>query len=159
MAMEIYVKFEGADQGELDAGTLQGGLEGASQVFAVEHIIEVPYNREQGQISGNRLHNPLVVTKAIDKVSPLLRKALCDKETIAKVTLDFYTPNQTMYYSVVLETGYLVAIRTWMPLSLLPENGPVGHMEDIHVAYSKITWTITDGGVEGVDDWFAPILK
>jgi type VI secretion system secreted protein Hcp len=157
MPTEAYVKFEGADAGEIDAGTTQVGLESSSQVFAIDHLVNVPWNPEQGLNTGRRLHHPLVITKSIDKASPMLSQALCKKEEIKKVVLDFYTTDRSKYFSITLEKGYIVGQRTYVSLTQIPENGPLGHLEDIHVAYTKIIWIIEHGGPEYEDDWYDPL--
>jgi type VI secretion system secreted protein Hcp len=152
--MEIYAKFG------FEASPIfeQKGLEGYHQLSAFEHYVEVPFNTEQGQLAGNRQHNAVVLTKDLDKASPLLRENMVRGQPIEEILIQFYQPNQKHYYTITLNDARIVSARNWIPNILMPGNGPIGEMEDIGIIYTKITWTFVEGNVSFVDNWYEPVL-
>ncbi|NOR56491.1 MAG: type VI secretion system tube protein Hcp, partial [Sulfurovum sp.] len=52
-----------------------------------------PYSPLSGQPSGQRVHAPYVVTKVLDKASPLLMNALVTGETLTKIEIKKYRTN------------------------------------------------------------------
>ncbi len=127
-------------------------------VYAIEHSVEIPKDTHTGLPTGQRIHHPLKITKAVDKASPLLYKACCTGEQ-CKVTLDLYRIKadgmEEKYFTVKLEDAIIVSMERNTPLTFLPENKPYQDMESVSFTYSRITWTYNDGNVEFVDDWKA----
>jgi type VI secretion system secreted protein Hcp len=160
MPMPINLHLQGKQQGKIEGSCLIKGREGTIQVQAYDYSIDLPKNPQSGLPTGRRVHNPITITKEIDKSSPKLFQALCTGEQMTKVTLDWYRINpqgkEEKYYTTELENATIVSMRTWMPNILRPEDRQMGHMEDVSFAFEKIIVTWVDGGISGEDSWINP---
>src|SRR3954469_24423395 len=92
MALNAYLKLKGQKQGELKGSVTQKGREGKIMVIAVSHEIVSPRDPASGLPTGKRMHKPLVITKELDKSSPILYAVLCNNENIPKLEIQFWTP-------------------------------------------------------------------
>src|ERR1700742_3211164 len=92
MALSAYLKLKGQKQGELKGSVTQKGRENKILVIAVSHEIVSPRDPASGLPTGKRMHKPFVITKELDKSSPLLYNALVNNENIPTWKLEFWTP-------------------------------------------------------------------
>src|SRR6185436_12501865 len=92
MALNAYLKLKGQKTGEIKGSVTQKGREGKIMVIAVSHEIVSPRDPASGLPTGKRMHKPFVITKELDKSSPLLYKALCTNENITEFELQFFAP-------------------------------------------------------------------
>ena len=159
MALTAYMAVKGKSQGDMKGDCPQGGdKKDKILVYAVHHNVEIPKDTHTGLPTGQRIHHPLTITKAMDCASPMLYKACCSGEQ-CDVELDYYRikPDGTeeKYFTVKLEEAIVVTMEHDTPLTFLPENKPYRDMEKVSFTYSKITWTYNDGNIEYVDNWKA----
>jgi type VI secretion system secreted protein Hcp len=140
-------------------GQVQGAIRGSctvkerlntSVVVGVFHEVISPRDAASGLPTGRRQHKPIVVTKYIDKATPLLYAALVNNENLPHVFLNYYRPDRDgvpqIYYIVELRNANIAGIQEGFP-----------NTENISFTYSKIIWTWTDGGITAEDDWETPI--
>src|SRR5829696_8166488 len=92
MALNAYLKLKGQKQGEIKGGVTQKGREGKIAVIAVSHEIVSPRDAASGLPTGKRMHKPFVITKELDKSTPLLYNVLVNNENITEWELQFWTP-------------------------------------------------------------------
>ncbi|MDY0361139.1 MAG: Hcp family type VI secretion system effector [Desulforegulaceae bacterium] len=160
MAMTAYMNLEGMNQGKIEGGCTQSGRESMILVFGVDHNVEIPKDTHTGLPTGQRIHHPLLITKEIDKSSPLLYQACCSGEQFKEVSLSYYRINEKgqeeHYYSIKLQNAIIVSMRTYKPLTFLEENKPYKDMEDVQFTYEKIIWTYESDGIESEDSWKTP---
>jgi type VI secretion system secreted protein Hcp len=162
MALNAYLRLKGAKQGDIRGSVVQKGREGRIAVIAVSHEIQSPRDSASGQATGRRVHKPLVITKELDKSTPLLHQALVTNEQIASFTLDFFSAKslgaggagaEVNDYTITLQDAAITSIRTVMPNNRDPELAKRATYEEIAFTYRKITWTWVDGGITASDDW------
>ncbi len=89
MALNAYLKITGSKQGLIKGSCIQKGKEGLIEVIAFEHEIISPRDVATGQATGKRQHQPLVVTKELDKSTTALIQALIQNETLPSFELKF----------------------------------------------------------------------
>jgi type VI secretion system secreted protein Hcp len=159
MALTMYMKVTGKNQGEIKGSCDQAGdKKDKILVYAMDHKVEIPRDTHTGLPTGQRIHLPLSVVKAKDVASPKLFAACCKGEQVA-MELDYYrikpTGEEELYYKVILEDAVIVEMSEDTPLTFLPENKPYHDMETVAFTYSKITWSYTDGNIEFTDNWKA----
>ena len=146
----MYLKIKGSKQGEIKGEVTEKGKEGSMRVNAYQHEISSPRDAASGQATGRRQHKPLVITKELDKASPLLYKALTTNEVLPEVTLLFYrnanTGKQDQYFTIALTDGTISGIKSWTDDKGVP-------MEEVSFTYQKIVWTYTNGGITHEDTW------
>ena len=92
MALNAYLRLKGQKQGEIKGSVTQKGREGSIMVIAVSHEIVSPRDPASGLPTGKRMHKPFVITKELDKSSPLLYSVLTQNENIPEWKLEHWTP-------------------------------------------------------------------
>jgi type VI secretion system Hcp family effector len=99
-------------------------------------------------------HNPIIITKNIDKSSPLLAQALSTREQI-NCTISFYRISssgmQERFYSVSINGGVIADLTLEMPHSILQNDAEP--QEHIAIRYRDITWTHHAAGTSGYGTW------
>ncbi|CDM89125.1 Hcp family type VI secretion system effector [Xenorhabdus bovienii] len=150
MANSIYLTINGSKQGLISAGCstydsignkYQEGHEDQIFVYSFDHDI----SRDQ-----NVSHLPVIITKPIDKSSPLLGVTISDNEKIDCV-LDFYRTSQSggaeKFYSIKLRNAFIKHISVHYPNSLTHSDAQP--YENITISYESITWQHHIAGTSG----------
>ena len=160
MPMPIHMTLKGQTSGEIKGSCTQKGREGSILIFAFDHDILSPRDIASGLPTGKRQHKPVLVTKEVDKSSPLLYTVLCNNETLTEVVFKFWKPSpsgkEVQYYTIKLTNANIAARKTYFPNMLIAENTKLPHLEEVAFTYQKIEWTWEDGGITSEDDWEVP---
>ncbi len=169
MPTPAYLTIEGAKQGPITSGTFtedsvgnifQEGHEDEILVQAFKHQVIIPRDPQSGQPTGQRVHQPLTITKVFDKASPLLYQALTSGERLNTCVIKWYRTSasgtQEHYFTIELEDAIIVDIAAYMPNCQDPGLSHFTHLEDVSFTYRKITWTHEVAGTSGEDDWRVP---
>ncbi len=166
MALNAYLRLKGQKQGEIKGSVTQKGREGSIMVIAVSHEIISPRDPASGLPTGKRMHKPFVITKELDKSSPLLYNVLVNNENVPEWKLDFYTPQvkaqqgvgtEVNHYTVRLVNANIASINFRMPNNRNPELMKYAEYEEVSFTYQKIIWTWNEGGITAEDDWENPL--
>ena len=166
MALNAYLTLEGNTQGPIKGSVTQKGREDSIMVIAVSHEVVSPRDPASGLPTGKRMHKPFVVTKELDKSSPLLYNVLCNNENITEWELQHWTPqlkattgsgNEVQHYTVKLTNANVASISFRMANNKHPDLMKFAEYEEIAFTYQKIEWTWNDGGITAMDDWEAPV--
>jgi type VI secretion system secreted protein Hcp len=148
----LYLKVKGSKQGEIKGDVTEKGKEGLIKTISFQHEVASPREAASGQATGKRQHKPLVITKEIDKSSPLLMAALTKNENLNEVTLTFYRPDKAtganeLWYTITLKDAHVSDIKsTWVSEKKMS-------LEELSFTYEKIKWTFADGNVTHEDSW------
>jgi type VI secretion system secreted protein Hcp len=111
------------------------------------------------------MHQPFVITKEVDKSSPLLYNALVNNENITEWELQFWSANanartgkgaEVQDYTVKLTNANISNISFRMLNNKNPELLRYAEYEEISFTYQKISWTWNNGGIVAEDDWESP---
>lgn len=161
MALNAYLRLKGQRSGEIKGSVTQRGREGKIMVIAVSHSVVSPREAGSGQATGRRMHKPLVITKELDKSSPLLYKAFADNELLTEFELQFWQPSATgtekQHYTIRLTNAQIAAIDFRMLNNKHPDLASYAEYEEVAFTYQKITWTWNDGGITADDVWEIPV--
>jgi len=161
MALNAYLKLKGQKQGEIKGSVTQKGREAKIMVIAVSHEVVSPRDAASGLPTGKRMHKPFVITKEIDKSSPLLYNCLVNNENIPEWSLEFWQPSATgaekQHYTIKLTNANIAAINFRMANNKHPDLMKYSEYEEVAFTYQKIEWTWVDGGITALDDWEAPV--
>ncbi|SFV57327.1 secreted protein Hcp [hydrothermal vent metagenome] len=162
----VYMSVTGSTQGKItesattpdSVGNIyQNGHEDECLIKAFTHDIDVPRSATTGQATGQRTHNPLIVTKMIDKSSPLLFNAVVNGETLTEVELNFYRTSYAgkpeHYYSIILEDAIITNIATSMETQGSAITKDVTPYEKVSLSYRKISCRHETASTSGEDDW------
>jgi len=166
MALQAYLNLKGQKQGEIKGSVTQKGREGKIAIIAVSHEIISPRDPASGLPTGKRMHKPFVVTKELDKSSPLLYNALVNNENIPDWQLQFWTPQikaatgggtEVQHYTVKLTNANIASIAFRMANNKHPDLMKFAEYEEVAYTYQKVGWTWNDGGISAEDDWETPV--
>ena len=166
MALNAYLHMKGQKQGEIKGSVTQKGRENKIMVIATNHEIVSPRDAASGLPTGKRMHKPFVITKELDKSSPLLYQMLCTNENVSEWELQFWTPQmkaatgsgmETQHFTVKLTNANIASIHAVMPNNKHPDLMKYAEYEEIAFTYQKIEWTWKEGGITAGDDWEAPV--
>jgi type VI secretion system secreted protein Hcp len=166
MAMASYMKPEGQKQGWIKGSVTQkvGGVDFKDwiAVIAVSHSILSPRDIQSGLPTGQRMHKPFVVTKELDKATPLLYGALCTNENLKTVEVKFHTPQlratsgigaEVNHFTIKLTNANIASIDFRMANIRHADLQKFNEYEELALTYQKIEWTWNDGGITAGDDW------
>ncbi len=160
MTSMAYLKLKGQKTGPIKGGVTQKGHEDTIGVVAVNHMIDVPRDPSTGLPTGRRQHHPFVITKELDRSSPVLYQVLVTNENLTEFDLMFYqstASGSTPYYTVKLTNANIASIHFVMPNAHDPGAVHGNPYEEIAFTYQKIQWTWNDGGITAEDDWEARV--
>lgn len=162
MPTPAFMTLHGSRQGLISAGAFteasvgnsyQNGREDKIMVQAFSHGILLP----SGAGAGRRMHKPLVITKTIDKASPLIQVALCSGERLSKCCLEFYRTSahgtQEHFYTIELEDAQIVSAEVFMPDCQDPVTAHLTQREKVHFSYRRIYWRHEISRTMGSDEW------
>ena len=162
MALNAYLTLKGQKQGEVKGSVTQKGREGKINVIAVSHSIVSPRDPQSGLPTGQRQHKPFVITKELDRSSPILYNILCTNEIITEWTLQFWTPqiraatgggSEVQHYTVKLTNANIASINFVQPNVRDPNLVKFAEYEEVAFTYEKIEWTWVEGGITAEDGW------
>lgn len=169
MPTPAYLQIEGSTQGAMTTGAFtevsvgniyQEGHEDEIIVQAFGHRLKVPTDVQSGQPTGQRRHQPLMITKTFDKSSPMLYTALATGELLTKCELKFYRTStsgfQEHFFTIALEDAIITDINAYMHNCQDPGCAHYTLLEDVAFTYRKITWNHVAAGTSGADDWRTP---
>jgi type VI secretion system secreted protein Hcp len=162
MALNAYLTLKGQKQGDIRGGVTQKGREGSIVVHAVRHQVLSPRDAGSGQATGKRVHTPLVITKELDKSTPLLYRALVGNE-ILEWTLRFWRAEasgvgagagaERQNFTIKLTNATIASIDFRQADNQTAELAKLVEYEEVAFTYQKIEWTWTDGAITASDDW------
>lgn len=156
-ALNAYLRLFGEKQGEIKGSVTQAGREDSIMVIAFNHDVFSPRDAASGLLSNKRQHEPLRITKEIDKSTPLLMNAWSNGERMTNFELRFWRPSASgmeyQFYTILLHDAQIVSIRQEMLNNKYPDNMQHKEREHVTFVYRGIEWVYEDGGITFEDDW------
>jgi type VI secretion system secreted protein Hcp len=162
MPTPAYMTIKGNTQGLITAGALtresvgngwQLGREDQILVQALSHGIVVP----GGAQSGRRMHKPLIITKVIDKSSPLINNALCSGEVLSTCRVEWYRTSdhgtQEHFYTMELKDAVIIGAEVLMPHCQDLDKAHLTQLERVHFSCRAISWRHEISKTMGFDEW------
>ena len=157
MALNAYLSLAGEAQGPIQGSVTQKGREGKILIIAVEHERTSPYDASTGMTTGHTTTGPLVLTKEIDRSSPLLREAFKNRESLGTFELQFWRSSssgaETQACTIRLKRASIVSVRTEMLNNQFSDNIPIKEREVIGFAYQQMELIWVPGGITHTHDW------
>jgi len=166
MAMLAYMYAVGQKSGQIKGSVTQKGREDSVELIEFSHSIVSPRDPQSGLPTGQRMHKPLVITKELDKSSPIFYNVLCTNENLTSVTIKFWSPqikaasgtgSVSQHYTIKLTNANIASIGSTMGGGSHTETTKGEETEQIAFTYQKIEWTWNDGGISASDDWEARV--
>lgn len=164
MALPVWLDVNGTTQGHITAGASTTESVGnfavndhadESRVIEIYHNVFLPKDPNSGQPTGQRVHESLVITKLMDKSTPLMYNALATGETLTEVKFKFYRTSEAgsleHYFTWILEQAIIVGMNGMCPDVLDPAKAQYSQIEKVSFSYATITWTHEVAGTEATD--------
>jgi type VI secretion system secreted protein Hcp len=136
MLMEVKASKQGVIAGESPDGRIP--------VLMLQHLVTAPRDAATGLATGKRIHQPLVISKAVDKSTPGLYAALTTNEVLPKVTIRWYRGSED-YFITELSNAVITSIE-------VQPGTPRGQVESVSFSYQQITWTSLPGNQQTTDN-------
>jgi type VI secretion system secreted protein Hcp len=131
--------------GSMSITAQKQGAIGPIVVSGITHEIISPRDPASGLPTGKRQHQPITITKELDKSTPLLLNALVQNETLTSVVIGV-EKNGAQLETIKLTNANVQHYVTH------------GTTEEWSFTYQKIEWDwLGDGGITASDDWEAPV--
>ncbi|GAA5166048.1 Hcp family type VI secretion system effector [Ornithinimicrobium tianjinense] len=133
------------------SGRPDGRGGGGIAVLDVRHTLNLSWDTATGRASGRRQHAPVVVTKEVDRSSPVLAQAWAQNLAFTTWTLEVFGVDglgrRAPAYTLELRRAVVVQI------TLSAGHDAALPWEMVSFAYDRIVWTWPDGQVTASDDW------
>lgn len=111
-----------------------------------------------GRLSGTRQHDPVIIHKQLDKISPYLAVALCESRRLQKVVIKYYETVEAgiemEIYNITLERVVISSVdftHIYYPGSSSPNMHEV-----IGFRSNSIEWNYVKGNIKYSDAWMKP---
>ena len=174
MGQPAYLSLKGQSVGKVEGSITETTHErkGKIGVISVSHEIVAPRDPATGHPTGRRLHKPLVITKELDKASPLLYQLLCKNENVTEWELQFFMQGASggaqQHYTIKLTNANVASINFRMPNTKADNSKQSDPYEEVAFVYQKIDWIWTGkaetaaggkagGAIVADDNWEAQV--
>ena len=147
MANISYLSLSGETQGLISAGC--STLDSVGNKAQPEHKDQIMVYALMHSISRsqNVNHHELIITKPVDKSSPLLAKAICEFILYRTSKAGIYQP----YYKINLSKARISSIDFDTPHAVLEKE--LEPQERIAFIYEDISWEHTLAGTNAMSKW------
>lgn len=128
------------------------GHENSSIVHAFEQMTKM----EMGTGGAGRPNvSPIVITKEVDKSSPVLRQMMITGYTIKQVTIKFYTPSvsgtEIQFYTLTMPVSRIVSMKTILANNTIPGNMQMPILEEITITSESAEWKWMEGAITTIE--------
>ena len=159
MANHGYMTLTGKTSGLISAGcSTQNSMGNKCQIEHADEIMVLSrtHNMTNTGHLNKATHGPIIITKNVDKSSPLLAQSLSSREEISGV-ISFYRLSSLgtheRFYSISIEGGIIADLTLDMPHAVLQNEAEP--QEHLAIRYREITWTHHVAGTSGYSYWGA----
>ena len=144
MARPGFISFTSSAQGALAGPEKQLARDGLSHVLSFSHGVDLPSADDSRVLGGRRIHHQKEVIKPLDRVSPQLYQALCEREVLTKVVLFWCQFNASgtleLLYEIELKNARVVSLQPVMPDLLVRGQEDHPYCEKVNLLYESISW-------------------
>ena len=161
MASHSYISITGKRQGLISSGCSgQKSIGNKCQLAHEDEIMVLAYSHDMltgndGRVGGGQgKHMPVMITKAIDKSSPLLASALHEGEELDCFINLYRTSSiggQERYYSIHLKGARIAHISQQVPHAIRMNDAEP--QELVSIQYRDIAWAHVPGATTAYSSW------
>lgn len=157
MANHGYMIVTGSQQGLISAGcSTQESIGNKCQTAHRDEIMVLSFNHGMANMGNTKraTHAPVIITKNIDKASPLLAQALTNREVLdCKIVFYRVSPHgvQEKFYTVDMSGCQIASLTLDMPHAV-KESGDDAQ-EVLALRYRDISWVHHLAGTTGYSSW------
>ena len=164
MANPGFLELEGNQQGVIESSIVRSGKEDMIQFFTFDHQLHLQADQRGGYTAAERRHEPIVISKEIDKATPSLYKALCTGEKIKSAKFRWFATlgsrnEEQQIYSITITDAKIIGIETIMPDTRETAEGHINLSERVMFAYENIIWSYGEDEAASYEDESHPDKK
>jgi len=147
-----YVTIEGDKQGHIEGSGQHAGEVGLIEIFSFDHEVAVPRKDSAGLTAGRPVHQEILIGKLVDRSTPKLYQALCQRERLTEVIFEWYEYDgagiEQLNFSITLSNAVITRIQPSMPDFLDPDQDRYRFIEHVGLGYETILWSWGNGDVQ-----------
>ena len=133
------------------------------EAFSFGSSLLTPVDLRTGLPTGGRQHRPIRFTKAVDRCTPLLIKALTADELVSGF-IRFYRPapvtgEEEQFFTIEITGGRVVSHSIVSPDTKNPETESSPVLEQVGMTFQTITWTFESSGGSHTDTLERPAAR
>lgn len=131
------------------------GREGAIEIMNSSYGVRQSVDSFTGSMTGTRQHDPVILHKLIDKVSPYLAIAVCESKRLQKAVIKYYeiveAGIEVELYSITLESVVVSSVD--FTHAYYPGSSSPNMHEVIGLRFRGIEWNYIRGNIRYDDAW------
>ncbi len=146
-----------------DSSQVSLGRENSIECVEFTHAIQASIDPRSGLTTSERTFAPIVIRKRIDRSTPLLYKAMANREDI-RAMFKFFRPNPTgdgtteQFYTIQLRECRISRIQEFVPDCIDPTSSNYPPQEDVEFVYRYVVRTYVPTGVSFEDSLPSPAV-
>jgi len=138
-----YMRIEGENQGAIEGSSLRRGRRGLVNIHGFKHGVNQFSQSRNNLNNGPVVHQPVAISKEVDKSTPHLYQALVTKENLT-IDLEWFRfdtrGEEQLYYKIHVVGAYITQLEQWMPEVKSVEVEHQRLMETVSIFYDEISW-------------------
>ncbi|POT55271.1 type VI secretion system tube protein Hcp [Citrobacter amalonaticus] len=161
MSLPAYLFLYDENGMQVPGESLALGRLGAIEVMNSSYGVRQPVDGCTGSMTGARVHDPVIIHKQIDKLSPYLAVAVCESKRLQKAIIKYYETKsagiEEEVYSITLEGVVISSVdftHVYYPGSTTPNMNEV-----VGLRFRSIEWKYVRGNISYDDAWMKPAKK
>ncbi|WP_370964959.1 Hcp family type VI secretion system effector [Enterobacter wuhouensis] len=158
MSLPAYLFLYDENGMLLNGGSLASGREGSVEVMSSSYGINQPVDPHTGRMGGTRQHEPFIIHKQLDKLSPLFALYVCEGRRLQKAVIRYYETTdagiEREVYRVTMESVVIMSVNA--NHTYIPGSNNHNMVETVRLRYNSIEWHYLDGMIKYGDAWSKP---
>ena len=134
------------------------GREGAIEVLSSSYGVSQPVDKNTGRMGGTRQHEPYIIHKDIDKISPLLAICVCEGRRLQKAEIRYYETTRAGLEREAFRVtmGEVVIAYVNANHTYIPGSNKHNMIETVGLRFNSIEWFWLQGMIKYSDTWSKP---
>jgi type VI secretion system secreted protein Hcp len=148
--MAIYAKITGATQGAINGSVTVPRYNSLIAVDTLSFGFARPFDAHSGVAAGGQVGRPLVISKQLDKSTPLLMTASFNNEVLKNVTIT-YTHDGAP--TVSKDLAKIVLTNAIIQVFEQKAGGSNNVVDELTLTYQSLEFTWIADGIVAQNDW------
>lgn len=155
MSLPAYLFLYDENGMQVTGDCMAPGREGAIEVMNSSYGIRTGVDSHTGSLTGTRQHDPIIIHKQLDKLSPYLANAISESRRLQKAVIKYY---EIIEAGIEVET-YRITLESVVISSLdfthvyYPGSSAPNMHEVVGLRFRGIEWNYVRGNIKYDDAW------
>lgn len=158
MSLPAYLFLYDENGMQIPGECMVSGREGAIEIMNSSYGVRQGVDSCSGNITGTRQHDPVIIHKQLDKVSPYLAIAVCEGRRLQKAVIKYYEVIEAgiemEVYNIILES-IVISFVDFSHVYYPGSSSPNMH-EAVGIRFRRIEWNYVKGNIKYDDAWMKP---